>query len=78
MAKMVAARILQSIAAPFELDGQVVRTTFSIGIVMCGARQYEQAQDVLRDADTAMYVAKAEGRSRFQVFAPSMSPNGPN
>ncbi len=78
MAKMVSARILQSVAAPFELDGATVRTTFSIGIAMCGARQYERPEDALRDADTAMYVAKAAGRNRFEVFAPSMSPNGPN
>ncbi|MDO8531471.1 MAG: diguanylate cyclase [Dehalococcoidia bacterium] len=75
MAKMVATRILESVAAPFDLDGQVVRATFSIGIAMCETQQYEQPQDVLRDADTAMYAAKARGRARYEVFEPSMSPH---
>ncbi|MEK7873647.1 MAG: GGDEF domain-containing protein [Chloroflexota bacterium] len=78
MAKMVATRILESVAAPFNLDGNTVRATFSIGIAMCEAQQYERSQDVLRDADTAMYAAKARGRARYEVFEPSMSPSGPN
>ncbi len=48
VAQQVSDRILKSIAAPFDVNGNAVRTTFSIGIAMCGARQYERPEDVLR------------------------------
>ena len=78
VAQQVSDRVLKAIAAPFDVNGSAVRTTFSIGIAMCGARQYERPEDVLRDADAAMYVAKANGRNRYEVFEPSMNPSGSN
>jgi EAL domain-containing protein (putative c-di-GMP-specific phosphodiesterase class I) len=52
---------------PFNLDGHEVFTTASIGIALSNNR-YETAEAVLRDADTAMYRAKAEGKARYEVF----------
>jgi diguanylate cyclase (GGDEF)-like protein/PAS domain S-box-containing protein len=63
----VARRVLDSFAAPFSLEGREVQASASIGVVL-SEPQYEQAQDMLRDADLAMYRAKERGRARFQVF----------
>lgn len=57
--------------APFQLNGHEVFITTSIGIVL-SATGYNQPEDVLRDADIAMYVAKANGKSRFEIFDPTM------
>jgi diguanylate cyclase (GGDEF)-like protein/PAS domain S-box-containing protein len=67
----VAQRVLDSMAAPFSLEGREVRASASIGVVL-SEPHYEEAQDVLRDADLAMYRAKERGRARFQVFDAEM------
>jgi diguanylate cyclase (GGDEF)-like protein/PAS domain S-box-containing protein len=63
----VAERVLHDLKLPFNLDGHEVFTTASIGIALSNNR-YEVAEAVLRDADTAMYRAKAEGKARYEVF----------
>jgi len=70
-AEAVAARLQTAVANPFDLGGCEVFTSISIGIVMSDAR-YGSAQDMLRDADTAMYRAKALGKARCVVFDTSM------
>ena len=66
-AQDVAERIQQLLSAPFELANQKLFTSASIGITL-GTRQYKQPEDLLRDADTAMYQAKAEGKARHAIF----------
>ncbi|MCA1593282.1 MAG: EAL domain-containing protein [Acidobacteria bacterium] len=63
----ITARIQESFASPFDLDGQVFFTTASIGIAFSATR-YDRPEDILRDADTAMYRAKANGKARCEVF----------
>ncbi len=63
----VAERVLHELNSPFNLGGHEVFTTASIGIALSNTR-YETAEDVLRDADTAMYRAKADGKARYEVF----------
>jgi EAL domain-containing protein (putative c-di-GMP-specific phosphodiesterase class I) len=63
----VADRIQKTLALPFNLDGHEVFTSASVGIAV-GARDYESAEAVLRDADTALYRAKALGKARYEVF----------
>jgi diguanylate cyclase (GGDEF)-like protein len=70
-AEIVAERLLAAVAQPFALRGREIVTSASIGIVLSGAR-YEQAADMVRDADTAMYRAKALGKARAEVFDTSM------
>lgn len=67
----VAERIQAELALPFSLSGHEVFTTASIGIVL-STSEYDQLEDLLRDADTAMYRAKAQGRACYQVFDRSM------
>jgi len=55
---------------PFHVMEHEVFTTASIGIVMSGP--YDNAEDMIRDADIAMYEAKERGRSRAEIFEPSM------
>ncbi|MEH1971353.1 MAG: EAL domain-containing protein [Nostoc sp.] len=71
----VAERIQQELALPFELDGQEVFTTASIGIALSSTVDYEHPEDLLRDADTAMYRAKVLGRARYELFNSDMYAN---
>jgi diguanylate cyclase (GGDEF)-like protein len=66
-ATQVADRILAALAQTFNLDGYEVFLNTSIGIVLSNSTA-KQAEDFLRNADIAMYRAKAEGKSRYSVF----------
>jgi len=83
----VAERIQAQLAQPFTLNGHEVVTTASIGIALAGNtpsnspandgyetlnREYNTPEDLLRDADIAMYQAKTLGRARLQVFDTAM------
>ena len=67
----VAERIQQRLAAPFNADGQGIVITASIGIAFSSNTSAE-AQDVLRDAEIAMYRAKQGGKARCEVFDNAM------
>ena len=67
----VVERIQQSLRQPFDLDGQEFFTTASIGIAY-STIGYDCPEDILRDADTAMYRAKADGKDRYEVFNAGM------
>ena len=62
-----AERIFAALSTPFPVAGREVYTTVSIGIVV-GHRGYGQAEHLLRDADIAMYRAKAKGKARYEIF----------
>jgi diguanylate cyclase (GGDEF)-like protein len=70
-AEQVSERIHKSLEAPFGVGGQEVYVTVSIGIAV-SASGLERSEDLLRDADTAMYRAKSLGRGRHQVFDQDM------
>lgn len=67
----VATRIINRISQPFTLDGHVLYSNASIGIAQCSNR-YQDASEILRDADAAMYQAKSLGRGRYVFFDESM------
>jgi diguanylate cyclase (GGDEF)-like protein len=76
-AERVAARILAALAAPFELGEGTVTLSASIGIAVTPGPVDEDdaitaADELLRDADTAMYAAKALGKGRVRVFERGM------
>jgi diguanylate cyclase (GGDEF)-like protein len=64
-------QIQRLLALPYNLEGHEVFTTVSIGIAL-SANHYSQPDHILRDADTAMYRAKASGKARHQVFDRAM------
>lgn len=70
-ATRVADRIQHELAQPFSLGGNDVFTSASIGIAL-SASGYSEADDLLRDADIAMYRAKALGKARYEVFDTAM------
>jgi predicted signal transduction protein with EAL and GGDEF domain len=67
----VAERIQGRLSIAFVVEGQKVVTTASIGIAFC-ATSYTNSEDVVRDAEIAMYRAKREGKARCQVFDSAM------
>jgi diguanylate cyclase (GGDEF)-like protein len=70
----VASRILDGLEAPFNLEGKDVYVRASIGIATADldGQGPRAAEDLLRDADVAMYMAKEAGKGRYQVFEPVM------
>ena len=72
-AEEVAARLLAALAEPFDLHGRTATLSASIGIAarsgyVSPTASPETADELLRDADTAMYAAKSQGKGRVQVF----------
>jgi len=67
----IAQRITDFLQQPFTIDNQLVFTGTSIGILFSDVR-YNNADTMLRDADTAMYHAKDNGKGRYEVFDASM------
>ena len=67
----VADRIEEALAAPFLIGGHEVYTTSSIGIAL-GGPDSGLPEDLLRDADMAMYTAKSRGKARHEVFDAEM------
>jgi EAL domain-containing protein (putative c-di-GMP-specific phosphodiesterase class I) len=68
----VARRIIEALSKPFLLDGQEVFATASIGISLYPL-DGENADQLLKNADTAMYHAKQSGRSNYQFYSQSMN-----
>ena len=71
MVTTIAERILNSLSQHFNVSRNQVFVNVSIGINW-GSVNYEKPEYLLRDADTAMYGAKALGRGRFHIFDPEM------
>lgn len=63
----VASRLNRALAEPFQVAGQEVFVSASIGISL-SATGYTRADEMLRDADTALYRAKAAGRGGYELF----------
>ena len=60
-------KIIEALHAPFEVEGRDLYITASIGIVP-NLTGYTNAEEILRDADIAMYAAKSLGKDRFEIF----------
>jgi diguanylate cyclase (GGDEF)-like protein/PAS domain S-box-containing protein len=67
-AVQVAQRLHREMARPFQVQGHEVFVTLSLGITLGAGGAYERPEDVLRDADTAMYGAKGSGKARDAIF----------
>ncbi|MCG9095037.1 EAL domain-containing protein [Laribacter hongkongensis] len=71
-ASEVAACILTAMSVPVRVDGRELPTTPTIGVSLY-PRDGEEADDLIRNADIAMYQAKARGRNTFQLYTPDMN-----
>ncbi|WP_158590354.1 sensor domain-containing protein [Noviherbaspirillum cavernae] len=69
--QQIAQKIIDALAKPFRLGGELLYISGSIGITLCPLDSCEP-EDLLRNADQAMYVAKNAGRNQFSFFTPSM------
>ena len=69
--KKIGDRISLSLKKPFLLDGRELFANASIGVVFTDGGN-QSAEDMLRDADIAMYHSKNNGRSRYEIFHPEM------
>ena len=69
-ATTVAERIVKQFAMHFEIHGRIIFATVSIGIAMGDSAG--TSNDLLRNADTAMYYAKTRGKARLEIFDESM------
>jgi diguanylate cyclase (GGDEF)-like protein/PAS domain S-box-containing protein len=69
-ATVIAERVLHSLQAPFVIDGRELFIGASIGIALATAKS--APEQVMRDADVAMYRAKADGKGRHAVFDAAM------
>ena len=67
----VAERIQKELSAPIRFGGHEVFTSASIGIAL-SSTGYERTEDILRDADIAMYRAKSQGQACYEVFDKAM------
>ncbi len=68
----IAQRIIESMRVPIQAQGKEVQTSTSVGVAM-GERRHVHADELVRDADTAMYRAKQGGRHRFEIFDESLN-----
>ena len=73
-AREVAERLIQEISRPIDIEGRMLQATASVGGVM-GAGDPAEAADLLRDADSAMYQAKGEGKNRVFFLARKAAPS---
>jgi len=67
---LITTRIIDALERPFTLEGRDLFISASLGIAT--ARDGESADDLLRNADVAMYIAKTRGKGRLEHFAPEM------
>lgn len=67
----IAAKINATLSEPFHLGNEVVYLSASIGVTLYPA-DADDAEDLIRNADQAMYVVKSAGRNHFSYFTPSM------
>ncbi len=70
-AARVADAIIQSMGRAFDLDGREIFAGASVGIALDDVH-YTRGEEILRDADTAMYRAKSAGKGRYEIFDSSM------
>lgn len=73
----LAKRLVQALSAPFDLQGMRLVISISIGVTFISARS-RNAEQLMREADSALYRAKQAGRGRFCLHEPGMAASGPD
>ena len=72
----IAKRMKNEAVTPFMIQGNEIHISASIGIVI-NTDHYNKTEDIIRDADIAMYRAKSKGKSRYKVFSKKTPRNYP-
>ena len=67
----VAEHVLASLSAPFIVSGHTLRITGSVGLSVC-PRDATDVESLIKYADTALYLAKEQGRNTFRFFSPDL------
>ena len=67
----VAEHVLASLSAPFVVSGHTLRVTGSVGLSVC-PRDATDVESLIKYADTALYLAKEQGRNTFRFFSPDL------
>jgi diguanylate cyclase (GGDEF)-like protein/PAS domain S-box-containing protein len=67
-----AERILESLAAPLQVDGKEIYIGSSLGISVVSGDLAADADELIRNADAAMYIAKRDGKGGYRIFEPAM------
>lgn len=70
--KNIANRIVKEITIPFLIDQKEINETITIGITMGHSHNYEHAEEVLRDADIALYEGKKKKKGGYEIFNEKM------
>jgi diguanylate cyclase (GGDEF)-like protein len=70
-AMAIANRLKEILSRPFNVNGKEIYTTVSIGVAI-SANTYEHPEDILRDADMAMYQAKESGKNHVEIYDSAM------
>jgi diguanylate cyclase (GGDEF)-like protein len=73
--EMTARRIVSEFERPIILSGREVFTSASVGVVLADKEHYDKAEDLLRDADHAMYCTKQQGRHGYTLFNQELRSN---
>lgn len=73
--EMTARRIVSEFERPIILSGREVFTSASVGVVLADKEHYDKAEDLLRDADHAMYCTKQSGRHGYTLFNQELRSN---
>ena len=68
----IAVRIVDSLTAPYQLEGKTLHSGASVGVAMFPS-DGDDGSTLMRHADTAMYAAKSQGRGNFQFFSAEMN-----
>ncbi len=67
---IIADRIQKKLTQPLTIDENQLFPSGSVGVALSSSG-YEEPEDLLRNADAAMYQAKAKGKSRYHIFDPA-------
>ncbi|MEA2314881.1 MAG: hypothetical protein QOI03_1573 [Solirubrobacteraceae bacterium] len=71
-ARAVATRLLEALEAPVEAGERKLTVTASVGIALGGGYDSREPDELVRNADLAMYAAKEQGKARAELYAPEM------